>query len=69
MQVGDLVKCNGLVAQDPKETGSRTFVFGGLHQVLRRYRNKYGAPRISVLCLSTGAIDDGIRPSAAKVLS
>jgi hypothetical protein len=69
MKVGDLVKCSGLVARDPKEPGAKTFVFAGLHHVLRMYRNKYGAPRISLVCLSTGAIADGIRPSALEVLS
>jgi hypothetical protein len=69
MKVGDLVKCSGLVARDPKEPGTKTFVFAGLRHVLRMYRNKYGAPRISVVCLSTGAVADGIRPSALEVLS
>tara|TARA_R110000824_G_scaffold8737_5_gene39706 strand:- start:14994 stop:15203 length:210 start_codon:yes stop_codon:yes gene_type:complete len=69
MKIGDLVKCNGLVAKDPKESDSKTFIFGGLHQVLKKYRNKHGAPRISLICLSTGTIDDGIRPSAVTVLS
>ena len=68
MKVGDLVKCSGLVAKDPKEPGAKTFVFAGFHHVLKIYRNKHGAPRISLVCLSTGAVADGIRPSALEVL-
>jgi len=69
MQVGDLVKCSGLVAKDPKEPGAKAFVFAGFYHVLKMYRNKYGAPRISLLCLFTGAVTDGIRPSALKALN
>jgi hypothetical protein len=69
MQVGDLVKCNGLVAKDPKEPSTKAFGFAGLHQILKKYRNKHGAPRVSLLCLLTGSVTDGIRPCAVEVLS
>ena len=69
MQVGDLVECSGLVARDPKESATKAFVFASFYHVFKMYRNKYGAPRISLLCLFTGTVTDGIRPSALKVLS